>query len=119
MTVHGGASVWSVLPRVCELPRHHPAELDVLTAAAPLPALTGRTLVAAAAAADGSGALGARACHSEGYAGGGDGVHKGGLPGGCGKRRRGWQDPAGLRWWDWRGGVAASSRAGSWAPTVG
>ena len=86
MAVHRGASVWAVLPRICELPRHHPAELDVLAAAAPLPALTGRALMAVAAAADGSGALGARARHREGYAGRGDGVHEGGLPSSCEKR---------------------------------
>lgn len=96
MAVHCGAGVWPVLPRIGKLPRHHAAKFDVLTAAAPLPALARQALVPAAAATDGRRALSARACHSEGHAGRGDGVHKGRLPRGCGERRPGWQAQQGL-----------------------
>lgn len=77
VAVHCGAGIWPVLPRICKLSRHHAAKLDVLAAATPLPALAWRALVAAAAATYGRGALGTRACHSEGHAGRGNGVHEG------------------------------------------
>lgn len=87
VAVHRRAGVRPILSRVREFPRHHPTKLDVLAAATPFPAVAWRALVTAAASADGSGALGAGACHCEGHSGGGNGVHEGGLPGGCGERR--------------------------------
>lgn len=59
VAVHGRAGVGPVLPRICELPGHHPAKIDVLAATAPLPAVARRAQVTAAASADSSGALGA------------------------------------------------------------
>lgn len=87
VAVHRRAGVRPILSCIRELPRHHPTELDVLAAATPFPALAWRALVTAAASTDGSGALRAGACHCEGHSSGSNGVHEGGLPGGCRERR--------------------------------
>lgn len=66
--VHRRASVGAVLPGVCELPGYQHAELCVLAAAAPLPALPGGSLVVGIAATHGGRALRTGARHGERYA---------------------------------------------------
>jgi hypothetical protein len=93
VAVHGRPSIWPVLPSICKLPRHHPAKLNVLATATPLPALTRRALVAAATATDGGWALCTWACHCKGHTSWGNGMDEGWLPGGCGRRRWGLAGP--------------------------
>lgn len=82
--VHGRARVRPVLPRVCEFPGHQHAEVGVLTAPPPFPAVPRGSLVVGVTATDGGGALGAGAGDSEGHPGRGDGVDEGGFSCGCG-----------------------------------
>lgn len=67
MSIHSWASVWPILTSISELSGYHTAKLHILTAAAPLPALTWRSFPPCVAAADGDGALGASPRHSERY----------------------------------------------------
>lgn len=53
VAIHGRAGIWPVLPGIGKLPRHHSTKLNVLTTAAPLPALAWGALEAATAPTDG------------------------------------------------------------------
>lgn len=82
VAVHRRARIRAILSGVGELPGHQHPELGVLTAAAPLPALPGRTFVVGVTTAHGGRALGAGARDGVGHARRSYGVDESRLPGG-------------------------------------
>lgn len=85
--VHGGASIWPVFPRICELSGHEDAEFGVLATAAPFPAFTWWPFVVGITAAHGGGSFRTRPRHCKCHTSRGNRMHERRLSSGYGKRQ--------------------------------